>query len=158
MAEAYIQILIESLEKKNNVLDQIIELNKRQIEIVTTQPFDMIAYDKSMDEKGELIEELERLDTGFVTTYERIKDKVQAEPEKYRQKVLVLQDLIREATEKGAKIEVQEKRNKSAMELAMRTKRQEIKQMKISTSAASKYYKSMSKINDVDPQLMDRKK
>lgn len=158
MAEAYMQILIESLEKKNDVLDQIIELNKRQIEIVTTQPFDMIAYDKSMDEKGELIEELERLDTGFVTTYERIKDKVQKQPEQYRQKVLVLQDLIREATEKGAKIEVQEKRNKSAMELAMRTKRQEIKQMKISTSAASKYYKSMSRINDVDPQLMDRKK
>lgn len=158
MTEGYMQILIESLEKKNDVLDQIIELNKRQIEIVTTQPFDMIAYDKSMDEKGELIEELERLDTGFVTTYERIKDTVQAEPEKYRQKVLVLQDLIREATEKGTKIEVQEKRNKSAMELAMRTKRQEVKQMKISTSAASKYYKSMSRINDVDPQLMDRKK
>ena len=158
MAEAYIQILMESLEKKNNVLDQIIALNKRQIEIATTQPFDMIAYDKSMDEKGELIEELNRLDNGFVTTYERIKDVVQAEPQKYRKKVLILQDLVREATDKGTEIEVQEQRNKSALELAMRTKRHEIKQMKISTSVASKYYKSMSKINDVDPQLMDRKK
>lgn len=158
MTEGYIQILIESLEKKLVVLDKIIELDKRQLEIATQHPFDMLAYDKSMDEKGVLIDEINRLDAGFTSTYEEIKDEVQANPAKYREKVLVLQDLIREAVDKGTKIEVQERRNKSAMELAVRTKRQEIRQMKISNSAATKYYKAMSKINDVDPQLMDRKK
>lgn len=158
MTEGYIQILIESLEKKLVVLDKIIELDKRQLEIATRQPFDMQEYDKSMDEKGVLIDEINRLDAGFTSTYEMIKDEVQANPDKYREKVLVLQDLIREAVDKGNKIEVQEKRNKSAMELAVRTKRQEIRQMKVSTSAATKYYKAMSRINDVDPQLMDRKK
>ena len=35
MTEGYLQILIESLEKKIIILDQIIELDKKQAEIST---------------------------------------------------------------------------------------------------------------------------
>lgn len=158
MTEGYLQIMIESLEKKSQVLDKIIELNKVQAEISSHQPMDMKAYDKSMDDKGELIDEINRLDDGFTSTYELVKDAVQAEPDKYRKQVLVLQELIRAAVDKGMTIETQEKRNKAALETVFRMKRQEIKQMKVSNTAAVKYYKAMSKINTVDPQLMDRKK
>lgn len=158
MAEGYLQIMIESLEKKSQVLDKIIELNKVQAEISSHQPMDMKAYDKSMDDKGELIDEINRLDDGFTSTYELVKNAVQAEPDKYRKQVLVLQELIRAAVDKGMTIETQEKRNKAALETVFRMKRQEIKQMKVSNTAAVKYYKAMSKINTVDPQLMDRKK
>ena len=158
MAEGYLQILIESLEKKNEVLDKVITLNQVQAEISSHQPMDMEAYDKTMDEKGELIDEINRLDDGFSSTYEIIKDKVQSEPDKYRKQVLVLQELIRSAVEKGVTIEAQEKRNRAALETVFRMKRQEIKQMKVSSTAATTYYKAMSRINTVDPQLMDRKK
>lgn len=158
MTEDYLQILIESLEKKNIVLDKVIELDRLQAEISAHQPMDMQEYDKTMDQKGELIDEINRLDDGFTSTYERIKDTVQGEPLKYREQVLVLQELIRKAVEKGVTIEAQEKRNRAALEMVFRMKRQEIKQMKVSSSAAITYYKSMSRINTVDPQLMDRKK
>lgn len=158
MTEGYLQILIESLEKKNEVLDKISVLNKEQAEISAHQPMDMEAYDKTMDEKGELIDEINRLDNGFTSTYERIKDEVQKQPDKYRSQVQVLQELIRTAVEKGVAIEAQEKRNRAALETVFRMKRQEIRQMKVSSSAAATYYKSMSRINTVDPQLMDRKK
>lgn len=158
MTENYIQIMIESLEKKIAVLDQIIELDKRQLDIAIHKPFDMQKFDKSMDEKGILIDEINRLDDGFTSTYELVKDEVTANPDRYREQVLVLQDLIREAVSKGATIEAQEKRNKNAMELAINNRRKEIRQMRISNSAASQYYKAMSRINDVDPQLMDKKK
>lgn len=158
MTEGYLQIMIESLEKKSQVLDKIIELNKVQAEISSHQPMDMKAYDKSMDDKGELIDEINRLDDGFTSTYELVKDAVQAEPDKYRKQVLALQELIRAAVDKGMTIETQEKRNKAALETVFRMKRQEIKQMKVSNTAAVKYYKAMSRINTVDPQLMDRKK
>lgn len=158
MTEGYMQILAESLEKKIDVLERIEKLNEKQLEISSHQPMDMAAYDVTMEEKGELIDEINRLDEGFTSTYERIKDEVQKHPEQYREQVLQLQELIRVAVEKGVSIEAQEKRNRSAVELALRMKRNEIKQMKKSTSAAMKYYKSMSKINNVDPQLMDKKK
>ena len=158
MTEGYLQILIESLEKKITVLDKVIELDRQQAEISAHQPMDMEAYDKTVDEKGELIDEINRLDEGFSSTFELIGDEVKNNPDKYREKVQTLQNLIREAVDKGVSIEVQEKRNRAALENVFRMKRNEIKQMKKSSSAATKYYKAMSRINDVDPQLMDRKK
>lgn len=158
MTEGYLQILIESLEKKNIVLDKVIELDKQQAELSAHQPMDMEAYDKLVDEKGELIDEINRLDDGFSATYELVKDEVQANPEPYREQVLNLQKLIRDAVDKGVTIEAQEKRNRAALENVFRMKRHEIKQMKISNKAAAQYYKAMSRINDVDPQLMDKKK
>lgn len=158
MTEGYLQIMIESLEKKTAVLEQIMELNTRQAQISAHQPMDMEAYDAAMEEKGKLIDEINKLDDGFNSTYELVKDEVAANPQKYRNKVLEMQELIRVAVEKGVTIEAQEKRNKSAMEVALRMKRTELKQSKVSNSVALKYYKSMSKINYVDPQLMDKKK
>lgn len=158
MTEDYLQIMIESLEKKVSILDEIIELEKRQLELAGKDPSDLKAYDASVDEKGRLIDELGRLDDGFTATYERVKDEVQANPEQYREQVHAMQELIRAAVEKKVTIEAQEQRNKQAMRNMLGTKRREIRQVQVSSSAASKYYKAMSQINDIDPQLMDRKK
>lgn len=158
MTQDYLQIMIESLEKKNEVLDKVMELDKEQLTLALKRPVDISAYDELMDRKGLLIDELEKLDAGFTSTYERVKDEVLANPEKYEEQVIIMQDLIRSAVSKGVSVEAQEQRNKQAMQTMLQTKRQEIKQLKVSTSAASKYYKAMSRINDVDPQLMDRKK
>ena len=158
MTEDYLQIMIESLEKKIDVLDQVLELDKRQIAIALEQPFDIEKYDKSMDEKSVLIDELNRLDDGFTSTYERVRDTVQEDPKAYADQVQRMQDLIRMAIDKGVAVEAQEQRGKQAMKSAVSSKRKEIRSIKVTNEAATKYYKSMSRINDVDPQLMDRKK
>ncbi|MBO5032923.1 MAG: flagellar protein FliT [Lachnospiraceae bacterium] len=158
MTEDYLQIMIESLEKKNAVLDQVMELDKRQLEISLKKPFDMAVYDATMQEKGKLIEELEKLDDGFMHTYKLVADEVQANPGQYKSKILEMQELIRTAIDKGVAVETQEQRNKQAMESAIQGQRREIRNIKVSNAAAARYYKAMSRINDVDPQLMDRKK
>lgn len=158
MTEDYLQILIESLEKKNEVLDKVIELNKQQALLSAHQPMDMPAYDSLVEEKGRLIDEINRLDDGFSSTYALLGDSVAANPAPYRQQVAALQELIRTAVDKGMEIQAQEKRNRAALETVFVMKRQEIKQLKRSTAVALKYYKSMRRINDVDPQLMDKKK
>ena len=158
MTEGYLQILIESLEKKIIVLDQIIDMDKRQAEISAHQPMDMEAYDEVVEEKDKLVDEINRLDDGFSSTYELIGDEVKNHPQQYREQVLKLQELIRAAVDRGVTIEAQEKRNRAALENVFHMKRQEIKKLKTSASAATRYYKSMSRINDIDPQLMDKKK
>lgn len=158
MTENYIQIMVESLEKKLDILDRITEVNKSQLECSTAHPFDVEAYDKLMDGKSVLIEELDHLDEGFTSTYELVREEVQKNPEKYRDSVLRLQELVRQAVEKGVSVEAQEKRNKASMEAALSMKRQEIRKSRISTDAAMRYYNAVSKINNVDPQLMDKKK
>lgn len=158
MTDNYLQIMLESLEKKLEVLDEVYEINKRQLEVSTKKPFDVEAYDAIMDEKGRLIDELNRLDDGFTSTYELVREEVQKNPEQYKEKVLHMQDLVREAVDKGVSIEAQEKRNKASMEVALSTKRREARERKVSADAASKYYTAVSRLNNVDPQLMDSKK
>ena len=158
MTENYLQIMTESLEKKLEVLDKIYEINKRQLAASTKRPFDAEAYDAIMDEKGGLIDELNRLDDGFTSTYELVREEVQGNPDKYREKVHRMQDLVREAVDKGVSIEAQEQRNKASMEAALTSKRQEIRERRVTASAASKYYHAVSKLNSDDPQLMDSKK
>lgn len=150
--------MTESLEKKLEVLDQVYEINKRQLEASMKRPFDAEAYDAVMDEKGKLIDELNRLDDGFTSTYELVREAVQNDPDQYREKVLRMQELVREAVDKGVSIEAQEQRNKVSMETALTSKRQEIKRRKVTANAATKYYSAVSKLNNVDPQLMDHKK
>jgi hypothetical protein len=158
MTDNYLQIMIESLEKKIDVLDKIEEVNKRQFECSCARPFDMKAYDAIMEEKGGLIDEINRLDEGFTTTYELVRGEITSNPGQYRDKILRMQELVNLAVDKGVSVEAQEKRNKASMEAAVSTKRREIKQRKVSKEVALKYYKAVSKINDVDPQLLDRKK
>ncbi len=158
MTDNYLQIMLESLEKKLEVLDEVYEINKRQLEASTKKPFDVEAYDAIMDEKGRLIDELNRLDDGFTSTYELVREEVQKNPEQYKEKVLHMQDLVREAVDKGVSIEAQEKRNKASMEVALSAKRREARERKVSADAASKYYTAVSRLNNVDPQLMDSKK
>lgn len=115
MTEDYLQIMVESLQKKNDVLDKITELEKRQLTLALKQPPDLEAYDALMDVKGNLIDELGRLDDGFTHTYELVKDEVQKNPHQYQEQVHAMQELIRAAIEKGVSIEAQEQDRKSVV-------------------------------------------
>jgi hypothetical protein len=150
--------MIESLEKKLDVLDSISKIDKRQYECSVAKPFDMEGYNKIMDEKGVLIDELNRLDEGFTSTYEIVRKEVQDNPERYRERILKMQELVQQAVDKGVSLEALEKRNKSAMEAALSMKHKELKQRKVSKDVAMKYYKAVSKINNIDPQLLDKRK
>ena len=152
MTEGYLQILIESLEKKNEILDQVIRLDEEQAELSAHQPMDMEAYDQTMESKGKLIEEINKLDDGFSSTFELIADEVKSNPVPYREQVLKLQQLIREAVDKGVRVEAQEKRNRAALENVFRMKRQEIKQLianlkKINPQIESNIFHSVENVN-----------
>ena len=91
--------MLESLEKKLGVLHQILDLEKEQLEIALQENPDLEKYDESVDRKTKFMEELDRLDEGFTSTYELVKDEVQSNPAKYREIVLKMQDTIREAVD-----------------------------------------------------------
>ena len=152
MTEGYLQILIESLEKKIEVLDQVIALDEEQAKISAHQPMDMEAYDQTMEQKGELIDEINKLDDGFTTTYALIGEEVKQNPQPYREQIDKLQNLIRNAVDKGVQVEAQEKRNKAALENVFRMKRQEIKQLianlkKINPQIESNIFHSVENVN-----------
>ena len=70
---------------------------------------------------------------------------------------LLMKLLIKSVTEKRTEIQSIEARNKQRIEAQFAKTKQTIKQAKMSTKAAMEYYDKMSKINTINPQMMDKK-
>ena len=160
MQENYVQIMLESLKKKENILDAISEKNLQQKEVVEAEEVSFDAFDRIIDEKAEFIEQLDKLDRGFESLYERVKELIQSEEGKvkYRNEIKEMQECIRKITEKSTSIQVQEKRNKQTIEAVFRNEKEKLKSGKVSSRAAVNYYKTMNQTNYVSPQFLDKKK
>lgn len=154
----YAQVLIDSLRKKGEVLDEIIKQVETQEEALKSEKMDMDVFDAMVDAKGLAIDKLNSLDEGFELVYEHFREELLRNREQYRQEIVILQELIRENTAKGASIEATEARNKILAEQFFANTRQELKRKRTGNRAALNYYENMRKSKFVDPQFMDRKK
>lgn len=141
----YLNILEESLRKKLGVLDKIQLYNEKQYECFSAEMIDMAGFDEAIEDKGKLIEELAKLDEGFETLYANIADQLQKEKAKHSLQIKILQDLIRQVTEKSVSIQAQEARNKALIEAYFAKEKKQIREGRVSSKAAYGYYKSLDK-------------
>lgn len=154
--DEYISLLKDSLRKKERILIELQDKSDKQAEIVKEENIDWDSFIAVVDEKGVLIEELTKLDDGFGSIYERIKENLQNDKEKYASDIKDIQALIKSVTEKSATLQATEQRNKTVIEQAFNKSRKEIKQAKLGQNAALKYYNKMNKIDAVDSQMLDK--
>ena len=157
MSENYVDIMLQSLKKKEQVLKAIIDENLKQREILEDVNGDADAFDATMEMKAKLIEQLEQLDSGFEKLFERMKDELEGNKDKYAGQIRQMQQYIRSVTDKSIEIQAQEARNKDLMISKFASVKKQVKTMRRSSAAASQYYKTMSKVNLIDPQFMDGK-
>ena len=115
MAENYLLIMIQSLKKKIQVLDSIIDANERQKAGLENPNLDPDDFDKIVEEKSKYIEHLDLLDQGFDKLFERVKEALNNNKEAYKNEIREMQALITTITEKSNKIQVQETRNKDLL-------------------------------------------
>ena len=73
MNQSGAQILLQSLEKKNALLDQMILQNSVQETILKQEEFDMDAFDAAIDQQSTYVDELDKLDRGFEAVYDRLR-------------------------------------------------------------------------------------
>lgn len=156
-AENYLQIMSESLTIKISILEKLVVLNDEQEKIALADKFDDEAFTSNVDEKGTLIDELEKLDEGFNALFNRLRGQLQDNREKYRDEIADMQQQIRCITELSATVEAKEHRNRSLIQSRFQTMRKEVQTAKRSSQMASTYYKSMNKLN-YEPHFMDKKK
>ena len=64
-----LQLLIEALEKKERILRQILDKSKIQLNVAEAETLDVERFDKLVDDKASLLEEMVKLDEGFDSTY-----------------------------------------------------------------------------------------
>ena len=157
MSELYIDIMLQSLEKKEVVLDRIIEANVRQEAVLKNPEGDPEEFDETVETKGTLIEQLEQLDSGFQKLFDNMKEELDGQRENYAKQIEQMQIHIRSITDKSVQIQAQEARNKELMTQKFARIKEMAKQTRASSNMVNQYYKNMSKLNVVDPQFLDDK-
>lgn len=158
MTEKYLQSLIDGLNQKITILDKLSEFTEEQQRIVGEAAIDWEAFDRTIDDKDELLQKLATIDEGFQAVYDRIKGEVSANKDKYREYILILKQQIQLVTEKSTSLMALEQRTKAKVSSGFGTQRQQIRSNKESSKVASSYYNTMNRMNYIDPQLMDWKK
>ncbi|MDD6217640.1 MAG: flagellar export chaperone FlgN [Roseburia sp.] len=154
----YIAILIQSLRKKEQVLESISIINQRQKTELEDPSLDPDDFDKTVEEKAKLIAELEKLDDGFDEVFQKVRDDLTNHKEEYRDEIKTMQDLIRSLTAKSATVQGQEARNKVLMEQKFTAIKGQVRKVRSSQKVVNQYYQNMMKANLVDPQFTDSKK
>lgn len=158
MIENYLTILEDSLKQKITVLDEIAGQNTEQEALLRQETLPLEEFDKCVDYKDALIQEIGKLDEGFDSLYEKIRDQLLENKETYKEQIARIQQLISEVTEKSVSIQAQEARNKKAVEDYFAKEKQQLREGRQNSKAAYDYYKSMNNANVVSPQFMDQKK
>ena len=158
MEQKCVQILVQSLKKKSETLNKIIEQNNLQETILKQEEFDMDAFEETVDAQNELVEELEQLDTGFEALYDRVREDVMHNKDRYRREIAEMQELIQQITDKVVTINAGNMRNKRLAENQFKKVRAEIRNGVSQSKVARGYYNNMNNLNCVAPQFYDNKK
>lgn len=153
----YVKIMRESLERKQNYLTEILQLTNSQAVLANAEKFDEDEFALIVDRKDMLIGNINEIDKGFSSVYDRVRSEIQSNPAAYREDLKTVQQLIRTCVDLGMQIEAAEERNRVVMEQVFSAKFQGVRQMKQSKSVANKYYKSMANGMVNDSLLYDRK-
>jgi len=158
MLSSSMDMLEESLIKKIEIMSEIEAENEKQKDILSDPDnVDESAFDNTVNKKGELIDKLLAIDDGFQTLFDKVKEDVGANKEKYADQIRRMQELIREITSKSASIEAAEHRNKRLAEKYFDISRQKMNSNRQSSAVAFNYYRTMNKFKDIPPQFLDKK-
>ena len=157
MNQSGAQILLQSLKKKNNLLDQMIQQSGIQEEILKQDDIDTDAFDASIDRMGLYVEELEKLDQGFEAVYDRVREELMRNKAQYRTEILRMQEQIQQITDKIVTLNAGNMRNKVLAENQFKKKRMALGEGISKNRVAKNYYNSMNNLNYVKPHFYDNK-
>ncbi|MCI8786820.1 MAG: flagellar protein FliT [Eubacterium sp.] len=158
MEADYITIMIESLEKKTDVLGHIIELNRQQKLMLQDPNLLPEDFEKNMDYKSQLVDQLNLLDNGFEKLFQRVKETLQENKQQYAVQIEKMQTLIKTITEQTNTIQTQEIRNREEASRKFADVRDQVKGVRNSQKVVHQYYQNMMRQKAYAAQVIDNKK
>ncbi len=154
----YSSILLNTLQKKYEILDRLIVLTKQQEGLILSSENLLDDMEAVLDEKEKLIDSINQLDQGFEQVFEHVKEEFSAKKDSYKEVILKLQDLIKNVTKKSAELQTLEIKNQKGMQDYFSRSKKEIQQFKQSSQMVSSYYKNMSNQHQGQSYFLDKKK
>ena len=158
MPDTYIAIMLQSLRKKEQILNEIIRLDDLQKNQLTNPECPVDEFDKTVEDKSACIEQLEQLDSGFEKLYAEVARELDENREMYADQIRQMQEYIRSVTDKSVKIQAQEARNKDLMMHKFSGVKKHAKGVRVNSKAIEGYSRTMRPSAYTDPLYMDNKK
>ncbi|MHB8129443.1 MAG: hypothetical protein ACYDEX_10625 [Mobilitalea sp.] len=156
--QAYIQMLADTLRKKSEVLNLLMNLTEQQESLITSENFNEDDFLMTITLKEEQIQALTKLDLGFEQLYESVKEELETGKTKYATEITDLKERITNITDMSVRLQALEQRNKSKLEVLLAKKRKDIKGSRISNQTAANYYKTMANQHEAQSYFYDKKK
>lgn len=158
----YLNIMIESLEKKQNLLDILLEKTVRQNECIAKQDQDSAnwpQFEVLMIEKDNTIERIDEMDSAFESVFARVKPELDSNKDEYADQIKKVQACITKLTDTGVKISSIEERNRAEIDRIMTAAKAGIGKARKNLKATSGYIASMyGNAMGTDPTHIDSKK
>ena len=156
--KTYLTLLSDTVQKKERLLEELILDTIKQAACFQNGEFDEDTFNQLYDKKMEALKEIESLDDGFVSLFERVRDDIKTNRQEYETEIKDLQERIKRITEKGLKLQRSENDNKLKFDHMLQQKHSKIKEYNISKKSAAAYYNNMMKQFSGDSVFYTQKK
>ena len=157
--QEYTRMMVESLDKKVELLKQLQGLNLEQKNIL--EDYDSLPeeLDENMDKKSAIIDRLDKMDEGFQSLFDKVKEELDNKREAYAEDIRCMQELIKEITDLSADVQAKEMRNKELAKKRFSYVRNQIKETRHNQKAVATYYNNMMNNTGYEgSQFWDKKK
>ncbi|MGN0154393.1 MAG: hypothetical protein ACI4A3_08065 [Lachnospiraceae bacterium] len=155
--QKYVQVLVATLQKQVQVLNDILKVTQEQSAIANAIDFDESMLEESLNKKEILIAKLNELDNGFVSVYGRVRNEIMGKQKIYKEEISQLQSLIKECTDLGVEIKVAEERNRDKMAQCFANKHKDYGAKRTAASVASRYHQTMNNAKTLDSYFFNQK-
>ncbi|VDN48554.1 conserved protein of unknown function [Petrocella atlantisensis] len=154
-----VDILVEALEKKKVLLEEILDYSKEQSNLLMKEDFNTTSFNNIMSNKQIRIDKLIQIDEGFESAFDRIKSTLKAQPSLYKEAIEKMKQHITEVSDLGVEIQVTEMRNKQRFDLKSQNIKGDVKNFRNQRTAVSSYHNNYNKQKKADqPHFFDSKK
>ena len=105
-------MLINSLQKKYNVLVTLDKNERKQENALAGQEITPDELEALFDEKNNCISKLEELDLGFEKLYEKTREEIIGNKDMHKEEIMHMQDLIRKISDLTVSLQARQTRNR----------------------------------------------
>lgn len=154
----YVSALQDSLRKKKEVLQRLLELTQAQRDVLQEETVDMDRFEELMEDKEGEITALNTLNAGFQSLFQKVEKSLQKQKYQYEKQIRQMQEDIRIITDLSVQIEGMEHQNKDSFQAYLMKERKEIQAGRASSRTAVSYYQNMpNQHHEWQTYFMDQK-
>ncbi|MCI9420521.1 MAG: flagellar protein FlgN [Eubacterium sp.] len=140
----YVNMMVDSLSRKKRILGFILQKTREQESLLKDEEMDPDDFQAIIDEKGEQIDELNKIDEGFDTLFSYVEKEINENRMAYRTQIEQMQQLIGEVSELGIQIQALEHQNSGHLKVYLANQRKAIREFNVNSRTTSSYYQNMA--------------